>query len=142
MLEAPFAGSADVHHLEEEGIGTRSRTFGKGAAACWEGSLASHGILREPPGPNEHAQVFQATALLELHKILQLLDLFFVHFSVRDFMNGVLDNDLKEPQDGFVYLWHDCSLFTCAHRRSCARMFHDFEENDYDVITDIIVNSA
>ena len=95
------------------------------------------------PGPNEHAQVFQATALLELHKILQLLDLFFVHFSVRDFMNGVLDNDLKEPQGGFVYLWHACSLFlrvlTGVRVLEC---FHDFEENDYDVITDIIVNSA
>ena len=95
------------------------------------------------PGPNEHAQVFQATALLELHKILQLLDLFFVHFSVRDFMNGVLDNDLKEPQGGFVYLWHACSLFyVCSPAYVCSNVFHDFEENDYDVITDIIVNSA
>ena len=74
---------------------------------------------------------------------MQLLDLFFVHFSGRDFMNGVLDNDLKDPQDGFVYLWHDCSLFlrvlTGVRVLEC---FHDFEENDDDVITDIIVNSA
>ena len=75
------------------------------------------------PGPNEHAQVFQATALLELHNILQLLDLFCMHFSARDFMNGVLDNDLKEQQDGFFYLWHDCFLFcVCSPAYVCSNV--------------------
>ena len=55
---------------------------------------------------------------------MQLLDLFFVHFSVRDFMNGVLDNDLKEPQGGFVYLWHACSLFyVCSPAYVCSNVF-------------------
>ena len=39
-------------------------------------------------------------------------------------MNGVLGNDLKEPQDGFAYLWHACSLFyVCSPAYVCSNVF-------------------